>query len=131
MINQIWFGTSYIYNPNKSTYALSKLMLLFKDGIHQYFNLEETKNPKEFIQLINNKKLSDGDMLFIMWFKDKMPLINYYLNKDLPENELLVSQLEYEYHILEQEMGMLYPEDLRACLVDIINDLPDRIKKIN
>lgn len=130
LTNQNWFGVNYIAEPNKSTKALNNLMLLFKDAIHKYFDLDETKDPKEFIRIVKSRRdLSSGNIMFITWFEEKLPMIKYYLNQQLPESDLLTSGLKYEHYILEQEMEMEFPEDMRSCLVDIINYLPDRIKE--
>lgn len=127
--NCIWFGTSRrMAQANETTNAFEHLLSLYAKAISKYFGLDNICSAAELINLSRGNDLKKGDILLVDWFENKaLPFINKYMNQQLPESNLLISQLEYEYYILEQEMGMLYPEDLRACLVNIINDLPDRI----
>ena len=129
----IWFGTSRrMTQANETTNAFEHLLSLYAKAISKYFGINDIRSAEDLINIARATDLKKGDILFVNWFEVKaLPLIREYMNQHLPKSSLLVSQLEYEYFILEQEMGMLYPEDLRACLVNMINDLPDRINEVN
>lgn len=124
-----WFGSrKMVTQTNETVKAFKHLLCLYANAISKYFGLDSADSAVDLISAARGSNLKKGDILLVDWFEGKaLPIIHKYLSQSLPVSNFLVSQLEYEYHILEQEMGMLYPEDLRACLVDIINDLPDRI----
>lgn len=126
-----WFGSSRrVTQTNETINAFERLLSLYANAISKYFCFENVSSAEDLINIARRNNLKKGDILFVNWFEDKaLPLIRQYMNQQLPKSSLLISQLEYEYYILEQEMGMLHSEDLRACLVDIINDLPDRIRE--
>jgi len=129
IVNQKWFGVDHTIIRNKTTQSLRNLIFLFVDGIHKYFDLSDTDNMRDFIIDISNRKLKPGDILFVHWLNENINNLYFYVDKFLPENKLLCSQLEYDYFCLNKEVSMDYPEDLRSCLVDTINYLPGRLKE--
>jgi len=126
-----WFGPrKMVTQTNETAKAFEHLLCLYANAISKYFGLENVGSAVDLINVARGNNLKKGDILLVDWFEGKaLPIISEYMNQKLPESSLLVSQLKYEYFILEQEMGISDTGDMRACLVDIINDLPDRIRE--
>ncbi len=124
-----WFGVeNTTAQYNQTTESLEQLLGLYSKAICAYFHVNNISSARELISVVREKDHSGGDGVFIDWFEKKgLPCLYKVFNQPIPDSEHLKAQIEYEHYVLEKELDFIYPDDVRACLVDIISDLPDRV----
>jgi hypothetical protein len=105
-----------------------ELFYLYTQALAKYLDVESSLNLDEIIDKAKRKNNDDLN-LFIDWFERKGRKTILDISKiEIPENEDFMAQIEYEIYILRENLESEDLEDLRALLINIIVDLPFRIK---
>jgi len=130
-----WFGSTEQYDSNTEfNRCLDKLLVLYRRAIVEYL---ESALPLEDVQELiisayRNNSLPKGKIIFLNWFEEKgLSQIQLLANKKDTKNEVeVIAEIEYFYFLLNEEMDFAYPEDVRASLINIVNELPVLIKEV-
>jgi hypothetical protein len=123
-----WYGFEGEYDKAMEiNICVDGLLVLYAKAIMQYFSVLNVQNYRE-IQNIDRSNLETGQVLFLNWLNEKgFPYLTQLAAKHLPNDEELISHIEYDKYILEEEMDFEYPDDVRSSLISIVNDVPDYI----
>ncbi|MED4455881.1 hypothetical protein [Metabacillus fastidiosus] len=123
-----WFGFDKEYDSKQDiNMCIDELLELYVNAIKKYFSIYDAPDFRS-IQNIDRAKLSVGESMFIEWLTEKgFPYLKKLVALKLPNNELLISKIEYEKYILEEEMDFEYPDDVRSSLIGIVNNMPEYI----
>jgi hypothetical protein len=124
-----WYGFKGEYDKTSDINScVDGLLTLYAEAIKQYFSLNEATSYRSILT-VDQSKLNLGQKLFLEWLNEKgFPYLNELSSKPLPNNEQLVSKIEYDKYILEEEMDFQFPDDVRASLISIVNDVPEYIQ---
>lgn len=127
-----WFGMNGQQNLNETIHvALDELLHVYHEALIRYFHIREASDLKNLITTVKDFDLTPGDTLFIQWLESKgLPYFTELFTSTLPNDDSLIAQLQYEKYMLEMEMEYGVTDDLRSCLIDIIDELPNRIIQI-
>lgn len=121
-----------IVELNNTEKSLDNLLNVFLQAVYYYYDLDEINKLGELIQKAKTNCKSSGDKLFFDWLTEEgFPLIKNILSSDLLDNDQLISQINYEKYYLEKEIGYHDKDELKYSLIDVIEDLPERINSIN
>jgi len=125
-----WFGFNDYYVPSgEADICLDNLLSLYANALTEYFSAPTVQNINELIMSLSHSKLNPSDKLFMDWLVEKgMPELKVIASHSLPDDEQLSAKIDYEHFILEDEMDFEYREDVRASLINIVNELPEIIK---
>ncbi|AGK52055.1 hypothetical protein B1NLA3E_01355 [Bacillus sp. 1NLA3E] len=127
----MWYGLKEQFNhSNEINKCLNNLLSLYKDALHNYFQVSYSKDFFDFFTRVKEQKLKNHDKLFVEWLEKNGIESFKILNNNIKDNPQLISSLEYEEFLLISEMSMEYPEDLRDCLISISNNIDGYIKPI-
>ncbi|MFE4201141.1 hypothetical protein [Aneurinibacillus aneurinilyticus] len=125
-----WYGgMKDMVSINETDKCFDELLVLYAKAISMYFSLSQVTDANKLIELASKQELEVGQKLFLDWFQEKgLPYLKKITSKRLPDNEQLIAQIEYDKYILEDEMDFDDPVGVRACLINIVNNLPYRIQ---
>ncbi|MHC8514500.1 hypothetical protein [Sporosarcina sp. ITBMC105] len=124
-----WYGVKcQTSNTTKQYEVISELLSMYADAITKYFSVTNSSDYSS-IESLDKTKLSKDKQLFLEWFIVKgLPFLKSLAELHLPDNVELISKIEYDMYILEEEMDFQYPDDVRSTLINIVNDMPEYIK---
>ncbi|TWK86261.1 hypothetical protein CHCC20333_3303 [Bacillus paralicheniformis] len=127
-----WFGLEdRYYLKNKINWCLDELLNQYHQALHNYFEIEDSKDVMDFKKKVNEKNLEKHDEIFVEWlFKEGIPAFKI-LNNTILDDPQLIASLEYQLYILEPELDMEYPDDLRDCLITIPNSITEYFSSYN
>ncbi len=110
-------------NETEANLTFEKLLDCYKRGLLKYFNLEDS-SLSELIQTLQSSHLKESDKHFLLWLEQKAaPSLESIVLENLTDNKM-DAVLDYEHYILQPEVeNFLYPDDVRACLIDTGNEL--------
>lgn len=127
-----WFGCFVHYDVSTDfNKSLDNLLKLYAEAVTQYFGLLPVEDVQQLIIVASNSRLSKGQKLFLDWFESKgLPSVRKLVNiTSVKDEEVAVAEINYETFILEEEMDFEYPDDVRASLISISNDLESLINE--
>ncbi|WP_332275909.1 hypothetical protein [Bacillus velezensis] len=119
-----WFGLDAKYDlDNKINKALNRLLELYSTALQKYFKIDYSSNFDDFVKRINVDNLNKQDKIFLRWLTDEGIKSFSILNQKLHDDLQVISSIEYEEYLLNEELDMQYPEDLRNVIISIANNL--------
>lgn len=119
-----WFGLDAKYDlENKINKALDRLLKLYSTALQKYFKIEHSSNFKDFVSRINIDKLNKQDKIFLKWLTEEGINSFSIINNKLYDDLQVISSIEYEEYLLNEELDMQYPDDLRNVIISIANNL--------
>ena len=130
MNSRAWYGVdNHTVEKSESNVLVDRLLSMYADAISRYFAVVDSRDYTAIMKM-DKSKLPVDKLLFLDWFSEKgLPFLKKLAETNLRDRESVVSKLEYELYILEEEMDFQYPEDVRSTLISIVNDLPDYIEE--
>ncbi|WP_371103426.1 hypothetical protein [Streptomyces sp. PU_AKi4] len=123
-----WFGLDTKYDlDNNINKALNRLLELYSTALQKYFEIDYSSNFDDFVKRINVDNLNQQDKIFFRWLTDEGIKSFSILNKKLQDDLQVISSIEYEAYLLNEELDMQYPDDLRNVIISIAG-MKSRIK---
>jgi hypothetical protein len=124
-----WFGIKgNSISHGETEKSLNELLTLYATALKRYFDAEHASNVYEVLNHAKRQYLSNGQKMFLEWLESKgAPYFNELSSSEIPDNEQLRYKIEYEIYLLETELDDDSMDEIRSCLVDIVNDLPNYI----
>ena len=129
-----WFGCFVQYDPSTNfNKSLDGLLELYAQAVTQYFDFDSVTDAQSLIIEATDKRLSTGQSLFLEWLRSKgLSSVQKLASiTGVKNEEIAVAEINYEKYILEEEMDFEYPDDVRASLISISNDLASLINEIS
>lgn len=130
-----WFGCPVQYDASSNfNKSLDTLLKLYAEAVSRYFALLSVKDLEDLLTKVSASHMSKGQQLFLEWFQTKglfslKKLVNI---TNVQDEEVAVAEINYEIYILEDEMDdFSYPEDVRAILISISNDLESTLNQVS
>lgn len=126
-----WYGFKGNYDKGTDiNICIDGLLDLCAKAIKKYFSVNNAQSYHE-IQKIDPQNLSIGQALFLEWMNEKgFAFFKELASKHLPNDQELISKIEYDKYILEEEMDFQFPDDVRATLISIVNAASEYIKSV-
>ncbi|MGG3397560.1 hypothetical protein ABER78_11750 [Bacillus velezensis] len=126
-----WFDLNFEVKPgNNINEALLRLFDLMKESLHIYFNIENSYDIHEFLKIAAAK--NNVDYSFIEWIREKgiqrLKKIDF---ENLPSNDQFLAMIEFDEYCLKCEMDFKEPEEVRSCIITIINSIQEYINICN
>ncbi len=107
-----------------------RLFDLMKKSLHIYFNIENSSDIHEFLKIAATK--SNVDYSFIEWIRGKgIPRLKKIDFENLPSNDQFLAMIEFDEYCLKCEMDFKEPEEVRSCIITIINSIQEYINICN
>jgi hypothetical protein len=130
-----WFGGSEksINELNQTEVCFDGLLSRYSVAVSKYLNGDYySAGIINLVKEARNKKLGIEEEMFLDWLEEEgIPTIIRLMSQELPDDDQLRAQIEYEKFMLEKEIGYDDPEELSSLLIDIMVTLPDRVKEAN
>ncbi|MCC9021691.1 hypothetical protein [Bacillus nakamurai] len=122
-----WFDLDFkIKSDNNIDEALLRLFNLVKKSLHIYFNIENSSDIHEFLKIAAAKNSVDHS--FIEWIKVKgIPRLKSIDFENLPSNDQFLAMIEIDEYCLKCEMDFKEPEEVRGCIITIINSIQEYV----
>lgn len=116
-----WFDLDFEVKPgNNINEALLRLFDLMKESLHIYFNIENSSNIHEFLK--NAAAKNNVDYSFIEWIKEKgIPRLKNIDFNNAPNDDRFLAMIEFDEFILQNEMDFKEPEEVRGCIISLVN----------
>ncbi|WP_404482570.1 hypothetical protein ABXH30_10930 [Bacillus velezensis] len=126
-----WFDINFkTKTDNNIDEALLRLFDLMKKSLHIYFNIENSSDIHEFLKIAATK--SNVDYSFIEWIRGKgIPRLKKIDFENLPSNDQFLAMIEFDEYCLKCEMDFKEPEEVRSCIITIINSIQEYINICN
>ena len=119
---------SYNSGDNAVFSNLEELFITYRKAIAIYFSIDDFTDVEHFMSLIKNKNLNEDQEMFLEWLRDEgFPYLENLENQVLPDSEKLAKQINYQKRSIDKEIQYNQHDELRACLIDIVADMPERI----
>lgn len=120
-----WFDIDFKTKPdNNIDEALLRLFNLMKESLHIYFNIKNSSDIHEFLKTATAK--NNVDYSFIEWIKGKgIPRLKKINFENLPSNDQFLAMIEIDEYCLKCEMDFKEPEEVRGCIITIINSIQE------
>ncbi|OXS81361.1 MULTISPECIES: hypothetical protein [Bacillus] len=122
-----WFDLDFkTKTDNNIDKALLRLFDLMKKSLHIYFNIKNSSDIQEFLKIAAAK--NNVDYSFIEWIRGKgisrLKKIDF---ENLPSNDQFLAMIELDEYCLKCEMDFKEPEEVRSCIITIINSIQEYI----
>jgi hypothetical protein len=126
-----WFGFNEEYNETTEiNICVDNLLDLYSKALMKYFSFQS--ESIDTIMKLDPEHMDKGQVLFKQWLFDKgYPYLKELSGAKLPNDQQLISKIEYDKYILEEEMDFEYPEEVRSSLIGIVCALPEYISAAN
>ncbi|MED3231580.1 MULTISPECIES: hypothetical protein [Bacillus] len=126
-----WFDIDFEVKPgNKINGALLRLFDLMKESLQIYFNIENSSDIHKFLK--NAAAKNNVDYSFIEWIRGKgIPRLKKIDFENLPSNDQFLAMIEFDEYCLKCEMDFKEPEEVRSCIITIINSIQEYINICN
>ncbi|WP_368223708.1 hypothetical protein ABQ613_07460 [Bacillus velezensis] len=126
-----WFDLDFEFKPdNNIDEALLRLFDLMKESLHIYFNIKNSSDIHEFLKIAAAK--NNVDYSFIEWISGKgIPRLKKIDFENLPSNDQFLAMIEFDEYCLKCEMDFKEPEEVRSCIITIINSIQEYINICN
>lgn len=123
-----WFDLDFEVKPgNNINEALLRLFDLMKESLHIYFNIENSSDIHEFLK--NAALKNNVDSSFIEWIKEKgIPRLKNIDFNNAPNDDRFLAMIEFDEFILQNEMDFKEPEEVRGCIITMVNCFQEYIK---
>lgn len=124
-----WFGSDTEYDSTSDiNICIDGLLELSARAIMGYFSIHDASNYQVILN-VKKEGLEKGQQLFLNWLAEKgFPYFKELAAKDLPNDGQLISKLEYDKYMLEEELDFQFLDDLRSVIISIVNDVPEYIR---
>lgn len=129
-----WFGCSVQYDPSTGfNQSLDDLLSLYANAVTQYFEIDSVPDVQSLLIEASGHRLTKGQRLFLDWFESKgLPSVqSLSAITCINDEQTAIAEINYEAYILKEEMDFNYPEDVRASLIAISNELQSIIKEVS
>ncbi|WP_352427011.1 hypothetical protein [Bacillus sp. FSL K6-2865] len=98
-----------------------------KESLHIYFNIENSSDIHEFLK--NAALKNNVDSSFIEWIKEKgIPRLKNIDFNNAPNDDRFLAMIEFDEFILQNEMDFKEPEEVRGCIITMVNCFQEYIK---
>ncbi|MEC2354099.1 hypothetical protein P9H15_10370 [Bacillus velezensis] len=126
-----WFDIDFkTKTDNNIDEALLRLFDLMKKSLHIYFNIKNSSDIHEFLKIAAAK--NHVDYSFIEWIGGKgIPRLKNIDFENLPSNDQFLAMIEFDEYCLKCEMDFKEPEEVRSCIITIINSIQEYINICN
>lgn len=123
-----WFDLDFEVKPgNNINEALLRLFDLMKESLQIYFNIENSSEIHEFLK--NAALKNNVDSSFIEWIKEKgIPRLKNIDFNNVPNDDRFLAMIEFDEFILQNEMDFKEPEEVRGCIISMVNCFQEYIK---
>lgn len=129
-----WFGSTVQYDSESGfNRCLDQLLVLYRKAIVEYFELYLPLDVQELIiYAYKTDSLHKGKKRFLDWFENEgLSKLQFLAEKTGTRNESeVIAEIEYIIFLLNEEMDFEFPDDVRACLINIVTELPSLINQI-
>ncbi|MED4798982.1 hypothetical protein P9684_03850 [Bacillus atrophaeus] len=98
-----------------------------KESLQIYFNIENSSEIHEFLK--NAALKNNVDSSFIEWIKEKgIPRLKNIDFNNVPNDDRFLAMIEFDEFILQNEMDFKEPEEVRGCIISMVNCFQEYIK---
>lgn len=123
-----WFDLDFeVKLGNNINEALLRLFDLMKESLHIYFNIKNSSDIHDFLKIAAEKK--NVDHSFVEWIREKgVPRLNNIDFNNAPNDDRFLAMIEFDEFILQNEMDFKEPEEVRGCIISMVNCFQEYIK---
>lgn len=123
-----WFGLE-VTGESRSGQQFDELLTTVNEAMKMYFNQQSASDAKDLIKKVGEIDLQPCDRRFLSWFQDRGLQTLHDFASTVVIDDNLGARIEYEKYMLDMEIGYGVSDDLRSCIMDIVEDLFDIVQQ--